>query len=314
MKQKLATTINRLFLNRGVGDLTDLHPPVRFPRTSQDVAIGIDTERHDKRLAVYGPETYNAANIADANRKIARGEIVAALFKRAVPQDTCDYATAKLNAYAGKQMYSGAPNVGRIGKSLFEIQFSPADYVEYFANAQADLEVSRSMFPPGRYPLDELRLALDDQWLGKVGRLRLEGGLCGLGLLRFLDKGGEILPHNDVAAADAEHSLIAQNIDIQIAFNLLIQGAQRGGSTRIYPKRFSRNEYQANRRNAPNDYALKDDCLPPDPVVIEAEAGDVYFFDANFPHRVDACAGIRSRYTLSAFIGVLRNSDLSLFS
>ncbi|HTU09565.1 MAG TPA: hypothetical protein VMG08_01605 [Allosphingosinicella sp.] len=280
----------------------------------QDASREHSNERPDPRLKVYEAGSYTAAAIAEANRMIARGELVAALFKRAIPADVCDYATAKLDAHADKERYSGAPSVGRIGKALYEVQFSRADYVEYFARAQADLEVSRGMFPPGRYPLDELRLALDDQWSGRVGRLRLEEGLCGLGLLRFVDKGGEILPHNDVAAADAEYSLIAQSIDTQIAFNLLIQSAEHGGATRVYPRRLSRNEYDANRRPAPEDYALRDECLPPYPVIIRPEAGDIYFFDANFPHRVDACSGPRARYTLSAFLGVLRNSDLALFS
>jgi hypothetical protein len=274
----------------------------------------VEPRRRDTRLAVYEEGSYTASVIAEVAGMIARGELVAALFKRAVPVDVCDYAVAKLDGHAEKQRYRGAPSVGRVGKSLYEIQFSRADHVEYFARAQSDLEVSRGMFPPGRYPLDELRLALDDQWPGKVCRLRLEDGACGLGLIRFLDSGGEILPHNDVAASDAEHSLLAQAIDTQIAFNLLFQAAEQGGATRVYPKRLSRNEYNANRRPAPDEYALRRECLPPDPVVIRPEAGDIYFFDANLPHSVDGCTGSRPRYTLSAFIGVLRNSDLVLFS
>jgi hypothetical protein len=170
------------------------------------------------------------------------------------------------------------------------------------------------MFPPGKYPLDYVRLALDDRWPGKVGRLRLEEGLCGLGLLRFLDDGGEILPHNDKAAADVADSALAQAIDTQIAFNLLVQNAERGGITRVYPRRLSRNEYDANRRPVPDDFALREECLPLNPVVIRPQAGDVYLFDADFPHRVSSCSGLLPRYTLSAFIGVLRNSDLVIFS
>lgn len=303
----------------------DRLPPVGWSTTPIDIvkdmlqrgreaSAEMARERADPRLKIYEAGSYNAAAIVEANRMIAKGELVAALFKRAVPEEVCDYAAAKIDAYAQKERYSGAPGVGRIGKSGYEVQFSRADYVDYFARAQADCEVSRGMFPPGRYPLDQLRLMLDDAWRGRVGRLRVESGLCGLGLLRFLDKGGEILPHNDVIASDMADSLIAQSIDIQIAFNLLIQAAAQGGATRVYPKRLSRTEYDANRRPVPDDYALRDECLPTDPVVIRPEAGDVYFFDANLPHRVDACSGTRPRYTLSAFLGVHRNSDLSLFS
>jgi hypothetical protein len=271
-------------------------------------------EIEDLRLACYEEGSYTPEAITEAVGRIVRGEIVAAIFRSAVSARVCEYAVARLDAYAEKRRYHGAKGVGRIGASLYEVQFSRQQRVDYFRNSASDLAVSRSMFPPGAYPLDDLRLALDDRWPGKVGRLRLEEGLCGLGLLRFLDGGGEILPHNDKAAADVSDSQLAQAIDTQIAFNLLVQAAEQGGATRVYPKRFSRNEYDANRRPVPDEYALSEDCLPSDPVVIRPKAGDVYLFDADFPHRVGGCSGAVPRYTLSAFIGVLRNSDLVLFS
>lgn len=274
----------------------------------------VNQDLRDPRLAYYQEGDYTPELVAEAIGRIARGEIAAAIFKRAVSRSVCGQAAARVDAYAHKQRYHGAEGVGRIGSSLYEVQFSRANRVDYFRNAQAELNTSRSMFPPTRYPLDQLRIWLDDYWPGKVGRLRLEDGVSAFGLIRFLDKGGEILPHNDVAAADVEDSLAAQAVDTQIAVNVLFQAANEGGATRVYPKRLSRNEYNANRRPAPDNYALREECLPPNPVVIKPEVGDVYFFDANFPHRVDACSGERPRYTLSGFIGVLRNGDLALFS
>lgn len=266
----------------------------------------------DHRLRCY--LEYRPETLADALDCIRRGEIVAAIFKNAVPPVVCAAAARRIDAYAEKEHYEGAAGVGRIGTSLYETQFGPDQLVDYFRTAEAQLEISRSMFPPGRYPLDEMRLWLDDVWPHEVGRLRLEHGLCALGLIRFLDGGGAILPHNDVAAADMQTSMLAQAIDTQIAVNVLIQGAEAGGATRVYPKRFSRNEYDANRRPAPDGYALREECLPPDPVVIRPEAGDLYLFDANFPHAVEECVGARPRFTLSCFIGVRRNGELALFS
>lgn len=265
----------------------------------------------DARLAIY--TTYSKATLAEAVRRIKAGEIVAAMFREAISPNICQRVARRVAEYDKKERYEGAPSVGRIGKSLFETGVSPFNLVDYFRTADQHFQVSRNLFAPNPHPWDEMRLMLDDVWPHPVGRQRLEHGLCHLGLLRFLEDTAGILAHNDVAAADAPWSLIAQQIDTQIAINALIQGAERGGATRVWPIRLSRNEYDANRR--PDfDYALREECLPSNPVVIQPQAGDVYLFDANFPHAVDPCEGAKPRITVSGFIGVHRNGELGLFS
>jgi hypothetical protein len=264
----------------------------------------------DPRLAFY--LQYNSATLADAIRRIKNGEIVGAVFKGAVAIDVCRYAAARIEAYAHKTYYARAAGIAKIGLSLFEGGQGPFELVDYFRTAASQLAISRGMFPPGHYPLDILRLTLDDGWPHDVSRLRLEHGLCQLGLIRYLDAGGAILPHNDAAAADMEESFLAQAIDIQIAVNVLLRAPESGGWTSIYPRRLSRSEYDAGRRPTPDEYALRDECLPPNPVVIRPEVGDLYLFDSSLPHSVAECSGPRA--TLSAFIGVRRNGDLALFS
>ena len=266
----------------------------------------------DRRLGYYTEYTPRA--VADAVQRIRTGEIVGAIFKRALAPELCAYASAKLDECAEKERYEGAEDVGRVGGSAYECQHGARFKARYFSKANAWLDLSRSIVPGGAYPLDQLRLWLDDWWSGKVHRLKLEEGVSSLGLIRYLASAAAILPHNDALAADMPDSLIAQQIDIQIAINFMLQRSDQGGATRIYPKRPTRNEYEANRRAPPHDYALKDEWLPANPVIIRAEPGDAYFFDASFPHSVDACEGGEPRYTLSAFVGVTRTGDLALFS
>lgn len=269
-------------------------------------------EAVDRRLAYY--LSYTPEAVAEAIDRIRKGEIVAAIFKRALSPEVCVYASAKLDECAAKERYEGASDVGRVGGALYECQHGPELRVRYFSQANAWLNLSRSIFPKGAYPLDELRLWLDDRWSRKVYRLKLEAGVSSLGLIRYLESGAAIFPHNDVAAADMPDSLAAQQIDLQIAINYLLQRPAQGGATRIYTRRPTRSEYEANRRAPPHDYALRDEWLPANPVVIRAEPGDAYFFDATLPHSVDACEGGPARYTLSAFCGVMRNGELALFS
>jgi carrier-protein-independent halogenase WelO5-like protein len=296
----------------GIISLLDERKRHRIRRCTMRLApVPEAIEVGDSRLAIY--TTYDKATLADVIRRIKKGEIVAAIFKGAIRAEICAMAARRVAAYEKKERYEGAPGIGRIGQSLYETNLSPFLLVDYFRTAEQHYEVSRSMFAPAQHPWDEMRLMLDDIWPHSVGRLRLEHGLCHLGLLRLLEHSGAILPHNDAAAADAPWSLLAQQIDIQIAINVLIQSSEQGGATRVWPKRFSRSEYEANR-HPDFDYALRAECLPPDPVIIRPEAGDLYLFDSSFPHAVEACEGGQPRITQSGFIGVRRDGELVFFS
>lgn len=269
-------------------------------------------ELFDPRVGHY--DVYDEQSVAQAVDLIRRGKIVAAHFHKALDSKLCAEASEKIAVYADKNYYDGAPGVGRIGDSLFEAANSIEKRVDYVRNAATNLKISRSMFPAGGYPLDQLRIWLDDAWHRPVSRHRTEDGLCNIGLLRFLEPGGEIAPHNDCAAADAPYSLVTQQVDIQIAWNCYLSMPDNGGAIYIYPQRFSRQEYDSNRLPAPNQYGLRDECLPRDPVVILPKRGDIIMFDATFPHRVSRIEGSRPRYTLSCFIAVNRDGTLALFS
>jgi 2OG-Fe(II) oxygenase superfamily len=256
---------------------------------------------------------YDAKAFAVSIRKIMRGELVAAIFKNFAPPDVSDVACESLTAI-GAEPYSGAEGVGRVGDSLYETGHSKQRWVDYYNKEKENLARSRSLFPDGQYPIDRLRIDLDDNWHRPVSRLRLEDGLCNLGLCRALATDGFIWPHNDVPRADVPGSLLAQQIDIAVTCNLYLSVPEWGGEVKVYPQRLSRNEYDANRRPAPNDYAVRDEILVPDPVIIRPEKGDLIIWDADYLHSVGACKGQTPRYTLSSFIGVTRDQELRLYS
>lgn len=251
--------------------------------------------------------------LAEAVQLITDGKVKAAIFKGALNKEVCSYASANLDHCAEKEHYIGAKKVGRIGGSIFETLTSPFAYADYFRNAKRWQSLSRAMFPCGQYPIDQIRIALDDETPHRVGKLKLEDGVTFAGLIRYLDSGGAIEPHNDKLSADMPTSLIAQAHDLQIACNWMLRAPQSGGALRIYPERFNRREYEANRAPAPHQYGVCREVLS-DPIILRPETGDFYLFEADYCHSVDECQGNVTRYTLSTFIGVSRDGDMSIFS
>ncbi|KWV91764.1 2OG-Fe(II) oxygenase [Erythrobacter sp. YT30] len=265
----------------------------------------------EDRIAEYAG--LEAADIAEATDDLRSGRTNGAIFRGAIDEETRKYAVSQLDACAEKETYHGLDTLGKIGGNLFEAGLNPFLYADYFRKAQHWQQLSRSMFPEGKYPIDRVRTMLDDEWDKGCGLLRLEDGIAFSGLMRFIDNGAGLFPHNDCIGADLPNSLLATNVDVQLALNVMLQRPEAGGETRIYPRIFSRSEYDANRLPVPDHYGVRTDALPA-PVTIRAEEGDAYLFNAAHIHEVMPCSGAKTRYTLSTFIGVRKDGSLALFS
>lgn len=259
-------------------------------------------------------DTLDPQALSEAISSLAEHRSIAAVFKGAISLDTCETALANLVDHHRREMYEGAAGVGRIGKSLYETQFSAEHDLSYWQNADKDRELVRAVFSPHAAPMDRLQVMCDGlpEFMG--ARLLRVGGRPGfVGLLRYLDSGGEILPHTDFASWDVPNSIECQQIDCQIAVNFYLNMPAVGGEVTVYDQRVSKLEYDANRRKAPNRYALEESFLGGNSVTIKPAVGDMVLFNANLPHRVSATSG-ETRYTSSSFLGVCRDRSLVFFS
>lgn len=262
---------------------------------------------------IYGLGLDAGVTLYGAVRGIAEGKHIAARIHGALTRLECKAAYEKAVNHHARGYYTGAPHVGRIGDSLFETQFSEAGRKAYYDNALRNIAVSRALFGNHRNPMDLIRTLLDEASPMGAGLMRIAGQVCQWGLVRFIEEGAEIKPHTDVAGWDVPDSLETQQIEAQISVLVFLSQATKGGETTIYPVRMSKPQYDANRLPTPDEYAINHAVLPTQSVTIRAEVGDILLFEARYPHRVSRTVG-GPRFTVSGFIGVLRDGRIVLFS
>lgn len=290
-----------------------MHNAPLSPAQQALAAGGLTAKPSSTVLCTINP-SLNADALAAALNDLAEHRTIATVFKTVLSPDVCAAAVANLQDHHRKETYEGAKQVGRIGKSLYETQFGTEHAQAYWQNAEADRAIVRAVFSPYAAPMDVLQVMCDGlPGFHGARLLRIAGNPAFVGLLRYLDNGGEILPHTDVAPWDVPGSLECQQVDCQIAANFYLNMPEIGGEVTIYDQRVSKLEYDANRRPAPDRYALTDAFLTGDSVTIKPEVGDLVLFNANLPHRVSATSG-ETRYTSSSFIGVCRDRSLVFFS
>lgn len=265
----------------------------------------------DKRVQVI--KASNDEALTTAIRHLTEGKINAVIIKGGLDAKTAAAVTKQLK-YLRSAPYEGAEQVHRSGDTLFEAGFNAENRERYYRNAEKNLRYLRSLFPKGEFPIDQLRNMLDVYWDKNVGRLRLEDGLCNMGLCRILHTGGAIPPHDDHAPSDAWYSAIAQYLDVQLTCNWYMNMPEAGGEVKIYPQRLSRNQYDAHRLPKPDNFSVTEDILCDDPILIQPEVADLVIWDARHVHAVAACEGDNPRFTLSVFIGVTRDGELRFFS
>ena len=258
-------------------------------------------------------EKLNAKNLEGALSDLAANRLLAVVFKGAIKQSVCEAAVSRLIDHKDKETYAGAESVGRIGPTLYENQFGFE--AKYWNDAPRIREEVRNIFDPHGSPIDQLQAMCDSLPSFKGANiLRVDEQVASVGVMRYLDDGAEILPHTDMASWDMPKSLECQQVDLQVAVNVYLAMPEKGGEVTVYNKRFSKLEYDANRRAAPNEYALREDALPEETVTIRPEVGDLVLFNASLPHRVGATEGTTTRYTMSCFIGICRDRSIAIFS
>jgi predicted 2-oxoglutarate/Fe(II)-dependent dioxygenase YbiX len=149
--------------------------------------------------------------------------------------------------------------------------------------------------------MDELRLALQEHWPAGADFESLHPGKkMFVGMPRVFEKQGGALPHVDRLAWDVPDIAAAQSLRAQIAANVHLRTADKGGEVELWAFRPDQEEYEELRLHG--TYGLERAKLPPPDAVVAPHLGDLILFNSNRIHAVRPCTG-GPRVTVSCFIG-----------
>lgn len=260
---------------------------------------------------------FTAETVDEALSAIADGSLLAVRFRTVFSTEICEAAATKLKESPRKEHYPDAPDIGRIGKPLFDVQ-TYQDLEHYLKQAALSQNELDGIFGPLGCPVSRLKDLCDRaSSFNGAGVLRVGGRPAFAGLCRYLLDGASIHPHQDHLdrdLADLVHSAYhVPALDKNIAFNVYVDTPPIGGELKVYDRHLGQFEYDRLRRPAPDSYAVLDECLPVDPVIIKPATGDVILFDASRLHAVGASRG-GPRFSVSAFVGIGRDGRLHIYS
>lgn len=265
-------------------------------------------------LSVY--QGLEPKDLNEALVQLSQGHKLVVVFRGVLDPLTCETAVRCLETHRNKEFYKGDESVGRIGNSLYETQFGEALRDKYWQRADEDRHEARRIFKPFGAPVDALHAMCDELTdFNGAGYLRVDGRVAFAGLVRCVNPGTEIRPHNDCVAWDVPKSLECQQVDCQISANFYLSMPGEGGELTVYNRKLSKLEYDGARRPPPDENFLRQDALPTAELTVRPNAGDLVIFNAGYPHEVTRTAmGGKVRYTCSCFIGVCRDRSIVIFS
>ncbi|WP_437277840.1 2OG-Fe(II) oxygenase [Sorangium sp. So ce375] len=199
--------------------------------------------------------------------------------------------------------YANAPDIGRVGQAFFETIERPDLQAAYYAQAIAAIRALRMACAPWLAPFDKLRVELADAWTGGVRLETLDDQRpMFAGLVRVFEGGAEAVPHQDVLSWDAPGDQRASSLTAQLAANIYVCSAERGGELELWPTSYGRAEYDARRAQSARDsYGLDRSLLDGPAAVLQPEVGELILFDSTRLHAVRPSFG--QRVTVSCFIG-----------
>lgn len=261
----------------------------------------------------------NKKNLASLVSQNLNQESLEALFKKQITaivipgfldKKTCSFA-AKRILNDKIEEYTNAPGIGRVGISFYETTNNSNMENKYFDEALPNIQAIRSIFSPYQAPIDRLRVTLDEAWVkGAILGIRQEKKMFA-GLIRSLEDGKNILPHEDKFHRDDPLELIRSTIKTQAAVNIYLQNPKEGGELELYGLSLPTDEYDMLRKDS---YGIERSLLPKPQLRIKPEDGDLVIFNSTDLHAVSSVKG-KTRVSISCFIGLKdKESPLTIWS
>lgn len=225
----------------------------------------------------------------------------------------CQEAATKVINKPDLEAYDVAPDIGKIGKAIFDAASDRNALSEYYERAPHDLKMMRKFFAPYLSPMDKVRLDLQEIWPAGSYLERLHGQTMFCGLVRVFKEGSEARPHQDMAHWDVPESAPAHALKTQMAMNIYLSSAEEGGELELW-KYGIRDEAQYDATKEAGDYGLSRAKIGPSSAKVRPETGDLIIFDAQRIHAVNLIIK-GDRVAVSGFIGYRGATDpLTVFS
>ncbi len=121
-----------------------------------------------------------------------------------------------------------------------------------------------------------------------------------VGLLRVLDEGAPIHPHQDVLRRDAKTAINAYSLKTQLAANIYLNMPQEGGELQLWEHGCSDEEYK--NLLTPGEYYVERSKLVAPFLTIKPEVGELVLFNPTRYHAVTPGKGTK-RVSVSCFVG-----------
>jgi 2OG-Fe(II) oxygenase superfamily len=241
----------------------------------------------------------------DAMEALASGKHLAIVVPGFTPRQSCEVISERLiqdHRLGGYTTSDGAASIKKIGMPLFEAAGRDPEKIErYYATARQMIAALRQLSRPAAYPMDELRLALQEQWpAGADFEMLHPGRKMFVGMPRVFETNSGALPHIDRLAWDVPEIPSARTMVAQIAANVHLRTASEGGQVELWRAALDLRDYD--RLRLADSYGLDRNRLPSPDAVVMPKVGDLILFNSNRIHAVNRCTG-GPRVTVSCFIG-----------
>ena len=244
---------------------------------------------------------YTETNILDCQvfNRLVTGEINLIIVKNYYSNAACNFACSKIYKSGKIHNYINASNVKKIGMAFFESQNSLDSFRKYYDSVEKNNAMMQDFFSPFTPPIDSLMAQINRIWEPGIRLENLHGKKMFSGLLRFVDKDAEIMPHVDVLSHDIQKSFIAKSLQGQFAANIYLDVPKFGGELQIWDTGISINELNAIKEK--DDYFVSREKLGPPAFTFKPCVGDLVIFNSRNFHAVAKCK--EKRAAMSTFIG-----------
>jgi hypothetical protein len=232
---------------------------------------------------------------------LTRGTVLALRVPGFHDVSACAIAAARLLAHPARAGYENAPHIGRIGMAYFEA-LDAESRTRYHAQAERSAALLREVYSPHPDPIASLLRVVNGVWPAGARLEAIEGPPMFAGLVRLLEAGTQLRPHQDLLEWDApETCSVAHEFVAQLSANVYLQTGAAGGVLELWNFGVERGDYQ--RLRQAGTHALDRAKLPLPVLRIAPQTGELIMFCSTRLHAVTPVEG-DARVTSSCFIGV----------